>query len=63
MESLLALGGLEGASTYKHLTDANFRPCLYGKFEESKEIFTLDKLDRIIAKELQVNMSDLGTMS
>lgn len=54
---------MDGLDKYDALTDARLWTYLDNKAEKSKEVVSLDKLDRIVAMELKIYMADLGAKS
>ena len=56
LESSIALGFIPGVDSYETLTDTEVRNFLNSRAVESKEVVTLDKLDKIVDGELRTNM-------
>lgn len=56
LESSIALGVIDNASSYSHLAEAQVRKCPESRSQELKKVVTMEKLDAIVASELQTNM-------
>jgi len=63
LASAISLGFISGATSLEDLTDAVLRTYLDTKSGASKETVTLSKLDRIVEKQLSMNMSDPSATS
>lgn len=63
IESLIELGFIDKISSYDDLTDNDLREYLEEKATESKEVLTLERLDKIAANNLRIDMTDINARS
>lgn len=56
IESSITLGFVENATSYEKLTDEQLRTFLEGRVQESKDVVTLDTLDKIVKNRLHTDM-------
>lgn len=63
LESVLTLGPVSGAETYSEVTDQQLRDYLESKAMESRETVIEDMLDKLVARELYMDMSDRSAKS
>lgn len=63
IESLLTLGFIADTSSYEDLTDELLRSYLEKKAEESKEVVTIDTLDKLVEDKLRIDMTDSDARS
>lgn len=63
LESIIDLGLITGVDTFSALSDSTLREYLSLKAEESREVITMEKLDKLVQDELHINMADKDARS
>lgn len=63
LESSMTLGFIAEATSYEELTEKQVSNFLNQRAEKSKEVIRLEKLDKIVSREIRTNMFNTSAVA